>query len=119
MDKPTDTTNTATAQALTTPSGSIRDEFRRQIGIEQYPEAFRPLFDTHAEYIEWLESKVISASANDVYLWLKDVPFGRWSDLSQRMVRRDHREVLMEIAEKIHSFYLSNSPVLASEERGS
>ena len=119
MKKLTDTETKGAAQSLTTPSGSIRDEFRRQIGIEQYPEAFRPLFDTHAEYIEWLESKVISASANDVYLWLKDVPFGRWSDLSQRMVRRDHREVLMEIAEKIHSFYLSNSPVLASEERGS
>lgn len=98
-----------TSKVLPTQVGSIRDEFRRQIDIEQYAESVRPLFDTDADYIEWLESKVISASANDVYLWLKDVPFGRWSDLSQRMVRRDHREVLMEIAEKIHSFYLSNN----------
>lgn len=90
-------------------AGSIRDEFRRQIEIEQYPESTRPLFDTDRDYIKWLESKVMLASVNDIYLWLKDVPFGRWSELSQRIVRRDHREVLLEIAEKLHSHFHSSN----------
>lgn len=47
-------------------------------------------------------------SVNDIYVWLKDIAFGQWSESSQRMVRRDHRDVLMEIAEKIHSRYSSS-----------
>ena len=39
---------------------------------------------------------------NDIYLWLKDVQFGKWDEQSNKMVRRDHRDVLLEIAEKLH-----------------
>ena len=107
--KNTENNQTASASDLSESDGSIREEFRRQIDIEQYTESTRPLFDNDRDYIKWLESKVMSASVNDIYLWLKDVPFGRWSDLSQRTVRRDHREVLMEIADKIHSHFYSEN----------
>jgi hypothetical protein len=52
---------------------------------------------------------------NDIYIWLKDVQFGRWSESKQKMIRRDHRDVLMEIAEKVHS-HIFQSNVKDSHE---
>lgn len=42
-------------------------------------------------------------SVKDIYILLKDTQFGSWDEASQKMIRRDHRGILMDIAQNIHS----------------